>query len=102
MVATLLMAGSSGSVVAGIFRYLPVWQVLICCLGQGVASQAGVWRNTGRDMGVPGHSQGHKEGEGGTVDIYVTQNCRALICLLLFTSLSRRLMRLVFFLFALQ
>ena len=51
MVATLLMAGSSGSVVAGIFRYLPVWQVLICCLGQGVASQASVWRNTGRDTG---------------------------------------------------
>ena len=55
------------SVVAGIFRYLPVWQVLICCLGQGVACPGRVWRNTGRD-------QGHTC-EGGQLTFTALENC---------------------------
>ena len=95
MVATLLMACSSGCVVAGIFRYLPVWQVLICCLGQGVAGLA--WPVCGVTQGA-WSEPGSRGGGGGAVDIYVTQNCRAIKCLLLFNSLSRRLMRFVFLL----
>ena len=86
MVATLLMACSSGCVVAGIFRYLPVWQVLICCLGQGVAGLA--WPVCGVTQGAWSEPGSRGGGGGWAVDIYVTQNCRAFICLLLFNSLS--------------